>query len=340
MLKSNYYTEPTEIDRLIFEKLVPVHHYLRQVLAVIDFERFREQVSDCYSAGLGRGAEDPVLLIKLEFLQYHHGLSDRKVCEQAQVNVAFRLFLGLSLESKLPVPSLLSQFRTRLGYERHQALFDAVIAQARGHGLVKDRLRLKDATHIIANIAIPSTIQLVAQVRERLLDAALPFAPDRVEEEQVEAQQITRISADLSDQGRLLHRIEHLRKILAFAEALKPRSATDPPAAAVQRLAEALALAHKVLADRQDPQPKDRLISATDPQARRGKHGDYFEGYLLDLSCDPESELITGVNVLPGNGDEAADAVRLIETEQQTHHNTITELSIDRLCKNSCLFFF
>ena len=44
MLKSNYYTEPTEIDRLIFLKLVPANHYLRQVLAVIDFERFREQV--------------------------------------------------------------------------------------------------------------------------------------------------------------------------------------------------------------------------------------------------------------------------------------------------------
>jgi N-acetyl-gamma-glutamyl-phosphate reductase len=43
-------------------------------------------------------------------------------------------------------------------------------------GLVRDRLRLKDATHIIANIAIPSTIRLVAETRDGVLEAAEPFA--------------------------------------------------------------------------------------------------------------------------------------------------------------------
>ncbi len=94
--------------------------------------------------------------------------------KHAQVNVAFRFFLDLSLESKLPSHGLLSQFRTRLGLERYQALFDEIVAQARSHGLVKDRLRLKDATHVIANIAVPSTLALIAQIRTRLLDSAVP----------------------------------------------------------------------------------------------------------------------------------------------------------------------
>jgi hypothetical protein len=68
------------------------------------------------------------------------------VIVEAQVNVAYRYFLDLALSSALPVASLLSQFRTRLGAERHQALFDQIVSQARGQGLVKDRLRLKDAT--------------------------------------------------------------------------------------------------------------------------------------------------------------------------------------------------
>jgi len=48
MLKENYDTEPTEIDTLVFEKLVPPEHYLRQVKRLIDFERFRDLVQDCY----------------------------------------------------------------------------------------------------------------------------------------------------------------------------------------------------------------------------------------------------------------------------------------------------
>lgn len=158
MLKASYYTEPTEVDKLIFEKLVPPAHSLRQVKQGIDFERFREPVTDGSSPAQGRGAEDPVRPIKLEFLQFQYQLSDREVVAQAQVNVAFRYFLDLALASGLPVPSLLSQFRTRLGATRQPALFDQVVTQARAYGLIRDRLRLKDATPILANIAVPSTL--------------------------------------------------------------------------------------------------------------------------------------------------------------------------------------
>jgi transposase len=174
MLKENYYTEPTEIDTLVFEKLVPPDHYLRRVKQLIDFARLRDLVADCYSPAMGRTAHDPVRMIKLAFLQFHYTLSDREVIATAQVNVAFRFFLDLSLESPLPVPSLLTQFRMRLGPERHQALFDQLVTQAREYGLVRDRLRLKDATHVLANIAVPSTLRLVAQTRQRLFDTARP----------------------------------------------------------------------------------------------------------------------------------------------------------------------
>jgi hypothetical protein len=96
------------------------------------------------------------------------------VIATAQVNVAFRCLLDLSLESRVPVPSVLSPFRTRLGVARHQALFDHVVTQAREHGLIRDRLRLQDATHVLANIAVPSPLRLVAQTRQRLLATARP----------------------------------------------------------------------------------------------------------------------------------------------------------------------
>lgn len=331
MLKSDYYTEPSELDLQVFEQLVPPDHYLRQVKAVIDFEFVRAEVQDCYSPSMGRGAIDPVLMFKLEYLQHHYRLSDREVIVEAQVNVAYRYFLDLALSSALPVPSLLSQFRTRLGAERHQALFDQIVSQARAHHLVKDRLRLKDATHVIANIAIPSTIQLVAQVRTKLLKSAQPYAPQRVSAAEQEAEQIRQVTADIKDEERLLQRIHHLRQIVAWADELQaqlgPTQAADQPNWA--RFEAALATAHKLLADQDDPQGKDRVRSAVDPEARRGKHGAYYDGYACDISQDPDSELLTALNVLPANGDEAADARPLLEAEQAAHGNRIEALSID-----------
>ena len=174
MLKERYDTDPTEMDTLVFEQLVPPDHYRRRVKQCLDFERCRALVQDCYSPTMGRTAEDPVRMIKLALREFHYHLSDREVIAAAQVHVAFRFFLDLSLESRVPVPSVLAQFRTRVGVERHQALFDQGVTQAREQGLVRDRLRLKDATPVIANIAVPSTRQLVAQTRQRLLEAARP----------------------------------------------------------------------------------------------------------------------------------------------------------------------
>jgi hypothetical protein len=90
-----------------------------------------------------------------------------------------------------------------------------------------------------------------------------------------------------------------------------------------------LALAHKVLADRDDPQAGDKVVSVHDPDARCGKHGDYYDGYLLDVSMDADSEIITALNVLPANGDEGADAVHLLRQEEQAHGNDVQTLSID-----------
>ena len=331
MLKSDYYAEPSELDIQIFEQLVPPDHYLRQVKAVIDFEFVRAEVQDCYSESMGRSAIDPVLMFKLEYLQHHYRLSDREVIAEAQVNVAYRYFLDLALGSALPVASLLSQFRTRLGAERHQGLFDQIVSQARAQRLVKDRLRLKDATHVIANIAIPSTIQLVAQVRTKLLSSAQPYAPERVSAAEAEAERIRQVTADVKDEERLLQRVHHVRQIVVWADELQahlgPTEAANQPNWA--RFEAALATAHNLLADQDEPEGKDRLRSAVDPEARRGKHGVYYDGYLCDISQDPDSEILTALNVLPANGDEAADARPLLEAEQQAQRNRIEALSID-----------
>src|SRR5262249_2951602 len=198
------YVAAEEGDQEIFQATVRADHYLRRVKAVIDFERFRSLLAATYSPDQGRPALEPLLLLKLEFLQYQYNHSDRQVIAQARCNMAYRFFLGLALHSDLPDPSLLTYFRRRLGPQRHHHVFDALVGQARAHGLVKDRLRLKDATHVIANVAIPATIVLVAQARERLLRALASWAADEVEQQRQRAVRIRASTADLSGEERLL----------------------------------------------------------------------------------------------------------------------------------------
>jgi transposase len=331
MLTPVEYLVLTDLDRQIFDAIVPPDHYLRRVSQGIDFAAFRPILAGRYDPDLGRPPIEPLLLLKLEFLQYEYGLSDREVIKQSQVNMAFRLFLDLSLKSRLPDPSLLSHFRTRLGPEIHQQIFQDLIAQARRLGLVQDRVRLKDATHVLANIAVPSTLTLVAQARDRLLEAAAAFAPERVAQEREELARLRTATADLPDPQRLVHRVAHLRAVVAWTDALLPRADPMVPEhdPARLRLRQALDLAHKILHDRDDPKAPDKVISVQDPEARTGWHHEWFDGYLLDIAMDAESELITAINVLPANADEAADASGLIQQEEQAHGNDIATLSID-----------
>ena len=313
----------------LFLEVVPEDHFLRRLLQAIDFEAFRPILESAYR-GFGRPPLDSVFMMKLELLARQHRLSDREVIAAARFNIAFRLFLGISLKSPLPHHTLLTYFRQRLGTQRVQQVFDALVAQARGLGLVKDRLRLKDATHIIANIAVPSTIRLVAEVRDQLLEALRPFAAARVTEEEERSEQIRLATEDAKDEERLVQRVSQLRSVLAWADDLPQQTPFAEASVAVrEKLLAALTLAHKVLADRDDPEAGDKVISAHDADARRGMHGDFYEGYLLDVAMDADSELLTAMNVLPANGNEGADAVHLIRQEEQAHGNDVQAVSID-----------
>src|SRR5581483_1169643 len=303
--------------------------------AHIDFERFRPRLAQAYSPTLGRRPIDPVLMLKVLFLCYHYKLSDRRVLERAHTDMAFRWFLALPLRADLPHSTDATHFRQRLGAQRFLDVFQDLLAQAREAGLVKDRLRLKDATHVFANVADLRPLQLAAQVREYLLQAAAPFFPDWVNEQRSHINVLRQATAEHSDDERLAARVEYLRRL---ANELHDRDRQLPAAEERdrlrQRLRRALDVAAKLLADQADPDGGDHLFSAVDPEARVGKHGDYFAGYLLDLVMDPDSELITAVNALPGNGPEAADAAVLIEQEEKAQGNDIPCLSLDGIGYN------
>jgi len=118
-----------------------------------------------------------------------------------------------------------------------------------------------------------------------------------------------------------------------WQQRLRAAAAEDRPLATAEQataFSAALAVAHKVLNDR-EPGATDKLLALTDSDARTGKHGDYYDGYLLAVSMDADSELICALDVLPANGDEGTNATSLIMSEEHVHGNDIASLSIDRI---------
>jgi transposase len=318
----------SEFDLRVYEEVVPRDHFLRKVLAVVPWDTFYDVLAPYYTPDRGRPAESPVLMLKLEYLRYHHNLSDREVITRGETDLAFRFFLQLPLRWKLPTPSSLCIFRGRLGTRGFRKVFRQVVQIAREYGVVKDRLRIKDATHVIGNMAVPTALALVAQTRDKLLAAGEPFAPLLVEGERVNLTALREATKDQKPTERLVTRLVQLREMLAWADEVTPPEDAESNRAWQIYLAQR-DLAHKILDDQEHPGAGDRTLSTTDPDARRAKHGEWFDGYLFDISMDADSEIITEVNVLPANGDEAADAVDLIRQEVTAHGNDIQAMSID-----------
>jgi len=331
MLQENYDTKPTEIDTLVFEKRVPPDHSLRRAKQLSDLERFRDLVADGDNPAMGRTAHDSVCMIKLAFLPFHSILSDREGIATAQVPGAFRFLLDRSLESRFPGPSFLTPLRRRLGTERHQALCDHLVTPAREYGLSRDRLRLTDATPVLADLAVPSTLRLVAQRRQRLFDTARPDAPEQVAPAEAEAELVRQAPADRPDTARLVARVTPLRAMGAWADLGQQTLGALPaaPDPGRTRCEAALPLAHHVWADRDDPDKGEKVLSLVDPDARGGQPGTSVDGSLRASRLDADSARRTALNVLPGHGDETRDAPTRWAAEPQAQGKTIEAVSID-----------
>lgn len=318
----------TEDDLLYYDRLLPRYHPLVEILEIIPWDSFIPDLESYYDPKRGRPTLPLLISLKLEFLRYWYNLSDRAVLERMATDVTFRYFAQIRVDVTLSDHTMLTRFRGHLGVEGYKQIFDRVVAYAREAGLVKDRVRLKDASHVIANIAVPTTLKLFAQLREQMLACLEKFDSDAAVGFAIRADQERDQTASLAMGEKLEYRVALVRDILQVLQTLP-----EPSGASTNRdwkqLLETIELAEKILDDQADPEKGHRTLSVVDPDARRGKHGDWYDGYVVDVSMDADSELITQIDVLEAGGNEAQSAVNLIRSEQQTHGNRIERLSID-----------
>ena len=111
------------------EELVPQAHILRAIDRWIDFSGMEGKTRGLYSH-TGRPSVDPEVLIRMLVVGYLYGItSERRLCQEVQLNLAYRWFCGLRLEDKVPDHSTFTKNRYgRFGESGlFRSLFDQVV---------------------------------------------------------------------------------------------------------------------------------------------------------------------------------------------------------------------
>ena len=93
------------------ERHVPASHLLRAIDRFVDLEEVRAHVAPFYSQ-IGRPSIDPELLIRMLLVGYCFGIrSERRLCEEVHLNLAYRWFCRLGLDGDVPDHSTFSKAR-------------------------------------------------------------------------------------------------------------------------------------------------------------------------------------------------------------------------------------
>lgn len=135
---------------------MPREHFLRDLSKTIDFSFIYQRIEHLYPK-YGRPSVDPVVLVKMLLLGFLYGIdSERKIEKEVQVNIAFRWFLGINLDERVPDHSTVSQTRRRKFKDCNifDDVFVEVVKKCMEVGLVDGSLILTDSTHVKANASM------------------------------------------------------------------------------------------------------------------------------------------------------------------------------------------
>ena len=135
------------------EEHVPQDHLLRSIDRFVDLSSIRAHLTDFYSH-TGRPSIDPELLIRMLLVGYCFGIrSERRLCEEVHLNLAYRWFCRLDLADPIPNHSTFSKNRHGRFREsellRH--LFETTVTRCIAEGLVSGQRMAIDASLIEAD---------------------------------------------------------------------------------------------------------------------------------------------------------------------------------------------
>jgi len=320
-------------------------------------ELFRdEDFAALYCRDNGRPSVPPSLLATALVLQTYDRVSDDEATRRAAFDLQWKVALGVELDVRPFAKSTLQEFRAQLIlHAQTGAIFQQSLEVAKRRGVWKkghpphERQQMKlalDTTHILGRGAVKDTYNLLADGIVQVLHVLAKLGPFELLDvaEEVGCARYVQ-GPSLKGQSEVdwpnpQARQRFLAEIVADAEQLLQlvrgtRAGLAEDSADDKELVAAAGVLARILAqdierDENGPRLKqgvapDRLISVHDPEMRHGRKSSShrFNGHKAQIAVDTDSQLITAVEVLPGN---AADADRALEVVEATEVATDCEV--------------
>ena len=332
-----------EADRLYLDHVGKDTFY--GLLASLRGRLFRDaDFAEFYCADNGRDSVPPSLLATALLLQSHDKVSDAEAKARADFDIRWKVALGIEVEDRPFAKSTLQVFRAQLIlHDKVREVFESSLRLARESGYLKRRgMRVAlDTTNILGRGAVKDTYNLLADGIVKLI-RALAAVARTTDRDWAEARGFERYLAssikgeaaiDWSDKRA---RSALLAGIVADADRLLElaRQAlgqlVEDSAQRQQIVAAAELLGQLLLQDVErtddgvnlkDGVSRDRMLPAHDPEMRHGRKSSSkrFDGHKAAIVVDTDSQLITAVEVLPGNVPDNLGALELVE---QSESNT------------------
>jgi hypothetical protein len=313
-------------------------------------ELFRdEDFAELYCRNNGRPSVPPSLLATALVLQTYDGVSDDEAKQRADYDLRWKVALGIELDVRPFAKSTLQEFRAQLiVHEQTLALFQRTLDMAKRRGVWKkghpphERQQMKlalDTTHILGRGAVKDTYNLLADGIVQVLRVLAKLGPFELADV-AEALDCARYVCGPSLKGQAdvdwtnpHARQGFLAEIVADADQLLDvvrgtRAGLTQDSAEDKELVAAAEVLARILGqdiERREDGPRlkqgvapDRLIAVHDPEMRHGRKSSShrFNGHKAQVAVDTDSQLITAVEVLPGNAADADQALEVVEASE------------------------
>jgi hypothetical protein len=295
-----------------------------------------ESFADLF-AEVGRNSVAPQIVATVLVLQRVEGLSDREAVDRFTYDLRWKYAAGVDLDYPSFVHTVLVNMRARLrDSKRPDRIFEAALAMAKEAGLV-GRKRVLDSTALYDAVATQDTVTMIrAAIRALLIvaDKALAAELRGVLKRDDTYEAPGKPACDWDDKPAREALVDALAwDAFAVLTALDGREFSAPVRQAAELVAtvvgqdlEARDDGIIVIARRVAP---DRVISVVDPEARHGHKtaARGFDGYKGHIAIDPDSEIITAVDVTAGNVGDGSVAKVLLADVLPSRENEVQDVA-------------
>ena len=307
-----------------------------------------EEFADLYCPDNGRNSVPPSLLATALLLQTHDKVSDNEAKQRADFDIRWKVALGIAVDDRPFAKSTLQLFRAHLILDdKARAVFQRSLSFARKTGYVKGR-RMKaalDTSYVLGRGAVKDTYNLLADGIVQVVRALARLEGVKVEEWAKQRGLECYFGSSVKGEAAVNWDNEKARRVFlqgVVADAdrvleMARQSQVGEPEESTRRksIVEAAGLLGQLLlqdverkedgASLKEGVSRDRIVSVHDPEMRHGHKSSrkLFNGHKAAVAVDTDSQLITAVDILPGNAPDNTGALELVE---QSEDNTGVEV--------------